>query len=304
MEEQIKDGGKNYAVSASIVIAVMVLALTWIYATGLGNKDFVGQTALLSKIDSERNLENSVLPKEGVVLPVVWGDLGKQMIDQGVIDREKFESLYKNRGGMTAEESQLLYGNSDEKLMMNAENSGFLLNLFWGLGLGNKNDILENGPMSDPRYGGAGRFASTGGWVVASGDVMEHYSKHSLVTLTAEQQKIVERISKGIYRPCCGNSTYFPDCNHGMAMLGLLELMAAQGVSEEDMYKVAFRVNSYWFPDTYLTIAKYFENKGIKWNEVDPKVALGADFSSASGYQRVLRETEPIQLNSGGGCGL
>jgi len=48
-----------------------------------------------------------------------------------------------------------------------------------------------------------------------------------------------------------------------MAMLGLLELMAAQGVGEEEMYKAALAVNSYWFPDTYLTIAEYMQNKGI-----------------------------------------
>ena len=59
---------------------------------------------------------------------------------------------------------------------------------------------------------------------------MNHYSMHRFIVLTPEQQALVEKVSKGIYRPCCGNSVYFPDCNHGMAMLGLLELMASQGV--------------------------------------------------------------------------
>ena len=103
--------------------------------------------------------------------------------------------------------------------------------------------------MTDPKYGGAGNFASTGGWTLAQGDVMNHYSMHSFITLTPEQQVLVEKISKEIFRPCCNNSTYFPDCNHGMAMLGLLELMASQGTSEAEMYKIAKEVNSYWFPE-------------------------------------------------------
>ena len=65
---------------------------------------------------------------------------------------------------------------------------------------------------------------------MAKGDAMEHYSKHALIALTAEEQDLVNRVSLNIYRPCCNNPTYFPDCNHGMAMLGLLELMAAQGL--------------------------------------------------------------------------
>jgi hypothetical protein len=47
-----------------------------------------------------------------------------------------------------------------------------------------------------------------------------------LIPLTAEQQALVEEVAAEIYRPCCNNSTLFPDCNHGMAMLGFLELLA------------------------------------------------------------------------------
>ncbi|KKR78670.1 MAG: hypothetical protein UU22_C0016G0010 [Parcubacteria group bacterium GW2011_GWA2_40_8] len=134
---------------------------------------------------------------------------------------------------------------------------------------------------------------------------MDHYSAYLFISLTPDQQALVERVSQNIYRPCCGNSTYFPDCNHGMAMLGLLELMAAQGVSEQDMYKVALQVNSFWFPDTYLTIAQYFDSKGINWNQVDPRAVLGANYSSSSGYQQIQSQVvAPAQKNGGGGCGV
>ena len=73
---------------------------------------------------------------------------------------------------------------------------------------------------------------------------MDHYSRHTLIKLTQKQQALVDTVSRGIYRPCCGNSAHFPDCNHGMAMLGLLERMASQGASEQDMWKAALTVNS------------------------------------------------------------
>ena len=219
-----------------------------------------------------------------------------------MIDAEKFENLYGNE--LNEEAEQLLYGNNSGNLKITEQNSGILLNLLWAFGLGNKNEILESGPMTDVRYGGAGNFASTAGWILAKGDAMDHYSSYSFVVLTQEQQDLVERVSKGIYRPCCGNSTYFPDCNHGMAMLGFLELMASQGVGEGDMYYYALKVNSYWFPDTYLAIEKFFEKRGISFEKVNPREVLGFDYSSAQGYQRILKEIEPVQSSGGGGCGV
>ncbi|MBI2278686.1 MAG: hypothetical protein HYU81_01320 [Candidatus Brennerbacteria bacterium] len=178
------------------------------------------------------------------------------------------------------------------------------LNVLWAFGLANENPILTEGPMMDVRYGGAGNFASTGGWTLAKGSAMDHYAMHRFVTLTEGEQELVERVSKNIYRPCCGNSTYFPDCNHGMAMLGLLELLAAQGVDESGMYRAALAMNAEWFPDTYDAIGRYFEARGVARKDIDPKIALGADFSSATGYARVLAEVEPLPSRGGGSCGV
>lgn len=254
-------------------------------------------------VSSISQRQNDVLPEEGVILPARWGNIGKQMVDSGVIDAQKFEALYADRGGLNESAKKMLYDEDNGDIVINEQNSGFILNMLWAFGLSNKNDVLERGPMMDKKYGGAGKFASTGGWRLAKGEAMAHYSKHNFAALTQEQQSLVEKVSKNIYRPCCGNSTYFPDCNHGMAMLGLLELMASQGAMEDEMYKVALQVNSYWFPDTYLTIAKYFEKRSIVWSEVDPKEALGAAYSSASGYRDILSDVNPEKgQNSGGGC--
>lgn len=284
------------------VIVPVLIAGAWFWATGA--LTLPGNTQKEKEVLGESNLEERVLPPEGIVLPIQWGSLGMQMMDAGVIDEEKLTALYKDRGGLPEDMQKLLYESNTQEIRMTYENSGVLLNLFWGFGLGNKNTVLETGPMMDPRYNGAGNFASTGGWTLAQGNAMDHYSKHAFVVLTLEQQALVESVAKNIYRPCCGNSTYFPDCNHGMAMLGLLELMAANGVSEDDMYKVALQVNSYWFPETYLTIASYFATQGVSWDKVSPKEALGDQYSSGSGYQRVRALVEPVKQQGGGGCGL
>ena len=157
--------------------------------------------------------------------------------------------------------------------------------------------------MTDPQYGGAGKFASTGGWTLAVGGAMSHYSKHSFVILTPEQQALVDKVSRGIYRPCCGNSVHFPDCNHGMAMLGLLELMASQGVSEQDMWKTALAVNSYWFPNNYMTIATYMKAKGVDWKDVNPQEMLGINYSSSRGYANIASQIVAPQSQNGGGSG-
>lgn len=293
---------KNYFLPASILISAIIVAGAWIYTSGLNavggfptNNDYVGDFS-----------EAADLGLDSVTIPVRWGDLGIKMVSAGVIDQVQLESIYSERGGLDLESKKLLVSSSNGNLIITSENSGFLLNLLWALGLGNKNNILENGPMSDPRYESPSQLASVGGWTIAKGDAINHYSKHTFLTLTPEQQNLVERVAKNIYRPCCSNSTYFPDCNHGMAMLGLLELMASQGLSEDEMYKIALQVNAFWFPSQYSTIEKYFSMKGLSLNEVNPKEILGANFSSASGYQKILKQVtspEP-KKSSGGGCSV
>jgi len=279
---------------------------TWVFPDGkkLEGEQGIEKLSQESGCPLEKQKPETEATGKGFILPVVWGDLGLKLVESGVIDRKKFEEIYSSRGGLTEEVVGLLDGSDDGKLKITAESSGVILNLLWALGLANKNEILEKGPMADPQFGGPGVFASTGGWTLAEGDTMSHYSAHEFVKLTPDQQRLVEKVSKNIYRPCCNNPTYFPDCNHGMAMLGFLELMASQNASEEDMYKFALAVNSYWFPDTYLTIAEFLQGRGIKWEETNPKEILGVNFSSAWGYQQILSQVAPPQDKGGGSCGV
>lgn len=296
----ILEKNQKYLLPVSIVIASVILSGTWMYISKTtGYVAGITQTKkALAQVDMEQ-----IAPKKGVTLPVTWGDLGARMVETGVIDKDKFDQLYAQRGGLSEADKKLVYGKENGKIVITQENSGVILNLLWAFGLGNKNEILDKGPIQDKRYGGVGKFASTGGWTLADGDPMKHFSKHSFVVLTPEQQALVNKVAPTIFRPCCDNPTHFPDCNHGMAMLGLLELMVSQGVGEEEMYKVALQVNSYWFPNNYQTIASFLESKGTKWRSVNPKDILSANFSSASAYQQILSEIQPQENKGGVSCG-
>lgn len=292
----------KYTIPLAIVVAGVLVAGSVVF----------GPQKTLDKNSSQKIqaqvsvLEENVLPTEGVTLPATWGDMGAQLVRSGAIDETKFKAIFESRGQFSGEYKKLLLEQNNGKLKITKENSGYILNLLWALGLAESNPILDEGEMMDPKYGGAKNFASTGGWTISQGDPMNHYSKHKFFNLTPEQQALVDKVSRGIYRPCCGNSTHFPDCNHGMAMLGLLELMASQGVNEQDMWKAALAVNSYWFPDTYMTIATYMKSvKGVEWKDVNPQEVLGANYSSGQGYAKIASQvTAPRSSQSSGGCGV
>ncbi|MFA5830916.1 MAG: hypothetical protein WC878_03755 [Candidatus Paceibacterota bacterium] len=298
----IESKGNGNFLPIAILVAGVMISGSFIYSAQLRENSSTQGGASQEEFTS---LEKEVLPKS-VTIPVAWGDLGAKLVKNGVIDEKKMEALYEGRGGFSDEYQKLLLGDKNGNMVITRENAGYWLNLLWAFGLANKNDILENGEMSDPKNGGAGNFASTGGWNMAKDGPMEHYSKYAFVVLTKEQQELVDNISRNIYRPCCGNSVHFPDCNHGMAMLGLLELMAESGMNEADMYKIALTVNSYWFPDTYITIAKYMKDNGTKWKNVSPKEMLGAEYSSATGFRQIsAKVTKPTgQVAGGPGCGV
>jgi len=288
----MKDKDSSYAIPVAIVIAgVIVAGATWT------------EKQPKSREPTPRGLESlkarSIKQEKSFVLE--WNGMGSKIIESGVLDSEKFLSLYSGRDRVLAK--QMLQPNTNS-VEINQESAPIILNLLWALGLGQKSAILDTGEMKDPTYGGAGKFASTGGWTIAVSEAMEHYSMHGFVTLTSEQEALVKRMVKGIYRPCCDNSTHFPDCNHGMAMLGLMQLLASEGATESDLYSIALQVNAYWFPSQYETIASYLESKGLVFRDVDPKTVLAKEFSSASGYQAVLATGQSEAPSNGGGCSV
>ena len=73
----------------------------------------------------------------------------------------------------------------------------------------------------------------------------------------------------------------------GSALLGLIELGAAQGKTTDELYRLALAANAHWFPVQYAKTALYFALFEAKeWKDVDPKMILGPYFSTLSGWQR------------------
>jgi len=244
------------------------------------------------------NIMNEVVPKDGLTLPISWGDLAAQLISIGVIDEKEFSSVLSP----DETEQEILRGSGDHPVTIDSYNAQFDVDLLWAIGLAQKSIVYSQGPMANDEQ--VGNYASTGGWTLADGDATKYLNKYDLIPLNEDQQNRVKNIAQNVYRPCCGNSTWFPDCNHGMAALAAIEMMVSKNLSDEEVFNNILKLNSFWFPDTYLTVAVYFNKQGITWDNIDAKTVLGEDFSSAQGAERLQSIVGPIpQENSGGYCG-
>ena len=293
-------------------IAWMVIGFLVVFLLGLGSgylKWGQDETAEAKQQKEIVQLYEQVNPKEGYNLSISYGDLGPRLLEGGVINYDVIAKLYQERGTPLSEDQvKILKSGSSDEIVITAENANFLLNFFWAVGLANRNSILTEGPMVQNSDGQVERFASTGGWGLATKPVTELYASMDLIPLTAEQQHHVEEVATGVYRPCCNNPTHFPDCNHGMAMLGLLEWMASKGASVDEMFKAAKYFNAYWFPQQTLETAMYLQlNEGIDFVDADAKLVVSNRLSSASGFGMVHEDLQARGAlkqapGQGGGC--
>lgn len=242
-----------------------------------------------------------VLPAEGYTTKLKWGSIVKKLVEVGAIDPAKYQEIYNSKTN-GAEQLALLETDSDQPIMINENNAYFLVNTLWALGLTQKSQVLDEGQMTK----NTANYASTGGWTLGAKPAMQLYSSQELIPLTEQQQEQVQKIAENVYRPCCGNSVAFPDCNHGMAALGYIELAVANGLSEEQIYQDLLAFNSFWFPDTYVEMAVYFQQQEDKsWDKVDAKTALSRDYSSAAGAQKIRQAVQAVPgiKSQGGSCG-
>lgn len=298
---------KNKSEALMLVVAI-ILAFGIYYLPKTPAKNAVG---VLPSAESTESLIGEVNPKSGYTINAKYGNIGYRLIKDGAIDFEKFKEVYDGAGEpLTEKQLKILSDGLDEKITVNSDNSYFLLNFFWALGLANKNPILDEGEMTKYGEDKIESFASTGGWTIGKKPVMEIYSNSRIIVLTPEQQKKVEEVSSDVYRPCCGNSTAFPDCNHGMALLGVLELMASNNASIGEMFEAAKYFNAFWFPQNYLDLAIYFKFKeGLDFKDIDARILTSKNYSSASGWRETkkwLTENNLIEKApaSGGSCGV
>jgi len=293
-------------------VAWMVIVVTVAFLSGIGGgflKWGRNETAGLKQQKELAALYEQVNPEDGYGLPVSYGDLGPRLIDSGVIDYDAFAAIYENSGDPLSEaQIKALRQGSEAQIVISAETAHFLLNYFWAVGLANKNPIFTEGPIVQNSGGQVERFASTGGWTLATKPITQLYASLDLIPLTREQQARVEQVASAVYRPCCDNPTLFPDCNHGMAMLGLLELMASKGASTDQMFEAAKYVNAFWFPQQNLETALYLQaNQKMNFKDADARLVTSAEFSSGSGFAAMHQRLQtggllPQAPTQGGSC--
>jgi hypothetical protein len=293
-------------------VAWMVIGAVLLFIVGLGagylqwGRD---EFAAATRAREMTRLYEQVNPAGGYALGISYGDMGPRLIEAGVIDYDAFTNVMSSGGDAISNlQIDILKKGSQNEIVITRENAHFLLNYFWAVGLANKNSILTEGPMVQYGDGKIDGFASTGGWTLATKPIPEIYGSLDLIELTAEQQRMVEQVALAVYRPCCNNPTIFPDCNHGMAMLGLLEWMASKGATVDEMFKAAKYVNAFWFPQQNLEIAMYLNaSQGMEFGEADPRMVVGRDLSSASGAAMVHQNLQsagvlPRAPEQGGSC--
>ena len=244
-------------------------------------------------------------------LPIRYGLLGPALVKSGAIDLDAFLALYADGGKpLSGEQQAILTQGSDKAVVIDHSSAHFLLNFFWAVGLANRNAILLEGPIQDKGADTVGQYASTAGWTLAARPPMEIFASQHLIELTPAQQQRLQTVAEGVYRPCCGNSTAFPDCNHGMAMLGILELMAAGDASEDEMFEAAKYVSAFWFPKEMTQAAAYYKlAQGQDFAAIDPRRIVSRDMFSQTGAQSVAqwlagrgRLGQPQE--TGGACGV
>ena len=294
------------------LLQLLIFLIT--FGLGLGSGYLLWETELLQTRKTQKTISDmlsQINPPEGYQLSATYGDTGPGMMTAGAIDYDKFLQVYDRAGRpLTDTQKEILTQGSDKHIVFNNENAYFLLNYFWALGLVNNNPILIEGPMMQNGSEGVGRFASTGGWTIGAKPATDLYASTPLLTLSSEQQTRLENVTQNIYRPCCNNPTHFPDCNHGMAMLGMLTLLASEDASETELYEAAKYANAFWYPQQYLELALYFDSvDGQEFEEVESQKVVSRDFSSVTGFSKThqylvtngLLEQAP---GSGNSCGV
>jgi hypothetical protein len=249
-----------------------------------------------------------VLPKDGFRSRIALKSSILKLVEYGVIDRGKFLAIFGKPGPDPAEFARVLTDPSDVPILLTTANASRYVDLLWPIGLANYMAANAKSPL----YGSPVKYASNEGWTLGREESgMGYFDKFPIVQLTLAQERRVVRIAKATYRPCCDNSTFFQDCNHGSALLGLLQLGASQGLAERELYREALAFNAFWFPDNVQTALLFQVAKKTRWADVDPKLVLSSKYSALSSWQQnvadrvaKIRGLIPPAPSDGAGCGV
>jgi hypothetical protein len=224
------------------------------------------------------------VPDSGYQSRIVLRDSIVRLVRHGAIDLGKFFGLQRNGVRMAGDLSHVLSDPSEKPIRLTRENVAVYVDLLWPIGLANR--LIGN--FSSPLAGqSVGNFASTAGWTLGDrNEGAEYFDRFPIVDMTPSQEALAIRVAKTTFRPCCDNSSFFQDCNHGSALYGLVQLGASQGLQELELYREALAFNSFAFEPYYVRTALFFAvARGVAWRDVDPKAVMGAEYSSGSRWR-------------------
>jgi hypothetical protein len=298
------------------LIALLLAAAGWggLGSSALAASPIEPESSVVPNVDSAYPLYDEavsrVLPADGYHSRIALELSVTRLVEYGAIDRGKFLALYENSDVYQKDFSQVLDQPANETIVLTVANAAYYVNLLWPLGLSNYLKANFTSPINgDSLF----RFASTGGWTLGEAkNGGTYFNKLPIVDLTASEEARVVRIARSTYRPCCNNSTFFQDCNHGSALFGLLQLGASQGLRDDELFREALAFNSFWFPYHYLRTALFFKVvKGTEWAAVDPREVMGFEYSAGGPWQENVASQVnatpgliPPAPDSGAGCGV
>ena len=262
---------------------------------------------LSSNTINQTILAAQVVPKTGYTLSFKWGDSVHKLVEAGALNPSNLSILLNNsKEPLTPVEKAILNGTYTGYVQFNSTNVEFVQLVLWSLGINNNNTIVNNGPIINasipyansinnnvtlkqklnqnvtPQWVASRYFASTGGY----GPIGKlQLGMLNILSISPSEQIIADYTAENSYRPCCNNPTAFPDCNHGAAALGLIELLASQGANQSQIFTAVKYFNQYQFPQQYSEIAAYFDSHGKNYSQVSSNEVMGYNFSSLSGYE-------------------
>src|SRR3989338_5096976 len=109
MENETEKKSMDHMLPSSILFSAVIIAGAWIYTAEMKNPRAPEKIA-------RTELEEKILPSEGVPMPIRGGDLGAKLVCAGAIDANKFRAIYDQRGAFSAEYKNLLLGQNNDNL--------------------------------------------------------------------------------------------------------------------------------------------------------------------------------------------
>jgi len=138
----------NFVLIVLLMIAVFISGMLATKVLDLKQNQDIKNQEVYSQKQQEialQKLQDKVI-KEKYVFKIKWGDLGKKMVEDGVLDKTKLANAVTGKDELPKDLDKY-FSEGQNKIELTQANSQFWVDVLWGLGLANKNEILEKGEM-------------------------------------------------------------------------------------------------------------------------------------------------------------